>query len=187
MAHVGERSASILSVQQWAARGHLWGILDATDAPAVLELVQSLGPERAVSLYRGRPEEDLAAIAPFLVQLDAATFQWLTEHLWAEPWGILLVATKTLEELRLHFRRFLIVESPDGEDWYFRFYDPRVLPKFLAASTETERTEFFGPISAFGVTDPESYEVRVLTPSPEPGYAPRPQTVVFRRPGSSAA
>ncbi len=187
MAELGERAVSILTVQHWASAGHLWGILDATDAPAVLELVKALGPDRAVSLYRGRPEEDLAAIAPYLVQLNGPTFQWITERLWAEPWGILAVATKSLEELRLHFRRLLIVESPGWEDWYFRFYDPRVLPKFLAASTEAERAEFFGPISAFGVTDPESYGVRVVTPAPQPVYAPRSQPVVFRRPGASAA
>ncbi len=187
MAQLGERSASILTVQRWAAAGHLWAILDATDAPLVLELVNTLGPDRAVSLYRGRAEEDLVAIAPFLVQLDPPTFGLITERLWSEPWGVLAVATTTIEELRFHFRRFLIVESPGGEDWYFRFYDPRVLPKFLAASNDQERTEFFGPVSAFGVTDAESYAVRVLTPQAEPAYAPRPQAVVFRRPGTGTS
>lgn len=187
MAQLGERAASILTVQRWAAAGHLWAILDATDAPLVPELVRTLGPDRAVSLYRGRAEEDLVAIAPFLVQLDPPTFQTITERLWAEPWGVLAVATATLDELRFHFRRFLVVESPEGDDWYFRFYDPRVLPTFLATTTDAERTEFFGPVSAFGVTDSESYGVRVLTPHPEPAYAPRPQAVVFRRPGTGTS
>ena len=180
MPPLGDRLASVLTVQRWAAAGNLWAILDATDAPAVLAVVARLGPTRAVSLYRGQAEEDLVAIAPYLVHLDEPTFQWITEELWPAPWGILVVATATLESLRLHFRRFLVVESPEGDDWYFRYYDPRVLPPFLGAATDRERTEFFGPVRAFGVTDLDSYGVRVLTPT-DVGVAPPSQPPLIRR------
>ncbi len=180
MPPLGQRLAAVLTVQRWAAAGNLWAILDATDAPSVLATVTRLGPTRAVSLYRGGAEEDLAAIAPYLVHLDELTFQWITEDLWPQPWGILAVATAPLESLRLHFRRFLVVESPEGEDWYFRFYDPRILPPFLGATTDVERTEFFGPVRAFGVTDQDTYGVRVLTPT-EVGVAPPTPPPLIRR------
>ena len=46
----------------------------------------------------------------------------------------------------------VVVESPTGQPWYFRYYDPRVLPKFIENATEAELDRFFGPVvSAFGV------------------------------------
>jgi len=183
MRPLGERLAPVLTVRQWAAAGNLWAILDATDAPSVLQTVAELGPARAISLYRGRAEEDLEAIAPYVVHVDPGTFAWITETLWAEPWGIFAVATTTLEELRLHFRRFLMVESPQGEDWYFRFYDPRILPRFLEVSTPEERSTFYGPVRAFGVTDQASYGVRVLTPEQVGSSPSRTQPIVVRRAG----
>ena len=183
MPPLGQRLAAVLTVQRWAAAGNLWAILDATDAPSVLATVTRLGPTRAVSLYRGGAEEDLAAIAPYLVHLDELTFQWITEDLWPQPWGILAVATAPLESLRLHFRRFLVVESPEGEDWYFRFYDPRVLVPYLASCTPAEATHFFGPVRAYAVTDPATYGVTILAPgdaAPAPAALPA-QPIVIRR------
>jgi hypothetical protein len=124
---LGERQYSVSQIREWAARGRLFAILDATDTPAVPAKARQLGEERAISLYRGRAEEELWSIAPFLVQVDEPLLEWMTAVLWPEPWGIFVLANDTLDELRGHFRRFLVVESPDGESWYFRFYDPRVL------------------------------------------------------------
>ena len=61
--------------------------------------------------------------------------------------------------MRTHFRRFLLVEAPDGDSWYFRFYDPRVLERFLPTCDAAQLTDFFGPVSAYGWTDPGSYGV----------------------------
>ena len=169
----------MVQLREWAVRGRLFAILDATDTPSVPIKAGELGEEHAVSLYRGQAEEDLWTIAPFLVQVDSATLEWIAESLWPEPWGIFVLADDSLENLRLHLRRFLVVEGPNGESWYFRFYDPRVLVKYLDSCTAEELTAFLGPIHAFGVTDPDSYGVKVLRPAgPSPtGAEPRPVTV----------
>lgn len=178
-----DRLITVLQLRQWCEAGQVFAVIDACGAPSVPPRMNELGEHRAVSLYRGRAEEELWGIAPYLVQLDPGTLDWLAETLWATPWGIFALADRELEEVRTHFRRFLVVESPGGEDWYFRFYDPRVLPRFLDASTEAERSDLFGPLRALGVTDPETYGIRLFFNAPAaPAPAARPGTVrVVRR------
>lgn len=161
MLPVTERVLPVLQVRRWATTGRLFAIIDACGAPAVPGVAAQLGDERAVSLYRGLAEENLSGIAPYLFRLDGRHFDWLTATLWSEPWGVFALSDGSLEDLRRHFRRFLVVESPDPacESWYFRFYDPRVLTKFLAACTPEEVKEVYGPVRAFGVTDQATYRL----------------------------
>lgn len=159
---------SVLEAREWAEAGQLFAILDACDTPVVLEKAKALGEQRAVSLYRGGPGEELEAIAPYLVSVDANVFDWITETLWSEPWGFFARCPSDLESLRTHFRRFLMVESPEGEEWYFRYYDPRVLDRYLPTCTEGELADFFGPIASFALTDLESYGVKLINRGPMP-------------------
>ena len=160
---LSERMTSVSHIRQWADRGRLFAILDATDVPEVPLRAVALGDSRAISLYKGRAEEDLSAIAPFLVQVDSNTLDWISGDLWPDPWGIFMLADVTLEQLRTHFRQFLIVRGPADESWYFRFYDPRVFSKYIDTCTADEVAEFFGPVLAFAITDLATYGVRVLT------------------------
>lgn len=144
-----------------AAAGRLYAVLDACDTPSVPEKYAELGPERAACLYLGSAAENYWAFAPYLFAVDEALLDWIAETLWTEPFGIFAVADAPLEEMRRHFRRFLLVQSPDGEQWYFRFYDPRVLPPFLDASDAAEIDELYGPLQAFGIraTPPAAVEL----------------------------
>jgi hypothetical protein len=129
--------------------GTLFAILDACDEPDVPPLVQALG-DNAVSLYRGPAEIDLAEVAPYLVLVDEHVLAWIEENVWSRPWGYFLVSKKAgLHELRRHFRRFLTAQAPDGQEVYFRFYDPRILPMYLEAALPDEAEAFFGPVKYF--------------------------------------
>jgi hypothetical protein len=46
---------------------------------------------------------------------------------------------------------FLIVEDPDGEEMYFRFYDPRVLRKFLPVCSTLRVAPALRSIETYGV------------------------------------
>lgn len=155
----------VLHVRNWAESGGLYAVIDACGAPSVPGRAEELGDHRAVSLYKGRAEEERWAIAPYLFAVDGVTFDWITSELWGTPWGFLVVADDSLEALRHHFRRFLTVKTPAGEEWYFRFYDPRVLRKYLDTCTAAERADFFGPTSGVGMTNPDTYAVSVMTPT----------------------
>lgn len=163
MTSLSERATSVSRVCEWAERGRLFAIVDATDTPAVPERASRLGEGRAVSLYRGDAEESLSAIAPYLIHLDWPTLEWIIETLWPTPWGVLVLADTPLDALRTHFRKFLVVDGPAGESWYFRFYDPRVLPAYLASCDDEQLRAFFGPVLAYGLTDHETYGVKVLS------------------------
>jgi len=150
------RAASLDELRELARAGRLYAVIDACDTPAVPEKARELGDERAVSLYRASADEMYWAFAPYLFRVDWDLLDWIIADLWHEPWGIFAVADESLEEVRRHFRRFLLVHAPDGEQWYFRFYDPRVLPPFLQASTAGEIAELFGTLHAFVVQRPGS-------------------------------
>ena len=156
------RETTLDELAKLADGGYVYVILDACDAPAVPEKARSLGAERAGSLYNGTSQEDYWAIAPYLCKADSGLLKWIEESLWAEPWGIIAISTADMASVRAHFRKFLIVQSPEGEHWYFRFYDPRVLPVFLESSNEAELKEFFGPVQAYAVHSPEEAKLRIM-------------------------
>lgn len=135
---------------QLADTGHLYAVVDACGEPAVRRKCAELD-NRTVCLYRGGPEEKYAKVAPYLFALDRATLDWLVEQLWTKPWGIFVYSEAGPETVRTQLRRFLKVKNPQGKVLLFRFYDPRILPKFLEASNQQELDSFFGPVQAYGV------------------------------------
>jgi hypothetical protein len=63
------------------------------------------------------------------------------------------MAPVSFEELYKHFRRFLTVNTEDGQKLYFRYYDPRVLRVFLPTCDSAQLSEFFGSIKYFFAED----------------------------------
>lgn len=151
-------TTSVTHLRQLAAEGSLYAVLDACDEPRVPVKIRELG-KAAASLYQGKAQEELWAIAPYIVHADAPLVDWLAASLWTSPWGIFVNASVDLATLRTHLRRFLFVDAPDAESWYFRFYDPRVLQRFLPTCSAGQLSDFFGPASAFGWVDLDTYGV----------------------------
>ena len=178
-------AAPLSAVRQTARQLRLWAILDACDEPSVRPQVEALGDERAVSLYKGSAEERHADIAPYLVGVDDDMLDWILTTLWGDPWGIFVQSTASLDELRSHFRKFLVVRGPNGEEWYFRWYDPRVLEKYLPTCTDEELRAFFGPVTSYGVSDPSAGVrwIRPATPQ-ETWHRQHPPRIAFRKPNA---
>jgi Domain of unknown function (DUF4123) len=177
---IARTAASVAELRAVAARGGLCAILDACDEPRVPIRVAELGPN-AAPLYQGKAQQELSAIAPYLVRVDPDTLAWITDALWTDPWGVFVFTDAPLEAVRTHFRRFLLVDAPDGGQWYFRFYDPRVLTKFLPTCDAAQVTDFFGPVEAFGCVDLETYGVTLTRQKwLDPGVANKPR-IVYRK------
>jgi hypothetical protein len=121
-----------------------------------------------VSLYQGTAEEGLEAIAPYLVPVDVALFDWILEALLPEPWGIFARSECDLATLQSHFCNLLTAESPDGERWYFRYYDPRVMERYLPTCTDAELVDLFGPVSELAIIDPCCEGLKVFRPNQGP-------------------
>jgi hypothetical protein len=146
------RPASLEELRAIASAGRLYAVIDACDMPSVPEVARELGEERAVSLYRGSAQEMYWAFAPYLFAVDGEVLDWIVAELWSEPWGIFAVSDGDLEAVRRHFRRFLLVQAPDGEQWYFRFYDPRVIhPLLLSNLLATGMDDILGPGMELGI------------------------------------
>jgi hypothetical protein len=126
-------------------------LLDAARMEVRMEEAKELNPYH-LSLYKGRSEEDLAAVAPyfFAVPQDEDDFlDWFMEQGWSDAWGVIVSSQASFEECYKHFRKFLIVKTELGEELYFRFYDPRVMKIFLPTCDEQQIIEFFGPVDFF--------------------------------------
>ena len=132
-------------------------LLDAARMGATIAKAKELGKDH-VSLYKGRSEEELVDYAPFLFPLQQAPalVMWLHEQGWGQSWGIFVQSIASPVEIYRHFRKFLLVQSEEGKELYFRFYDPRVLRVFLPTCDASQLHEFFGPIHYFLMEDEDS-------------------------------
>ena len=116
-----------------------------------------LGPSEAEqagltcwSLFDGDLGDLLKDAAPHLVEFPARSpFRdwWFSR--WGDSVGVLVESPVSVAELRRHFRTLTMVRDAERRQYYFRFYDPRVLRTFLPACTPEELARFFGPITCF--------------------------------------
>ena len=75
------------------------------------------------------------------------------ENGWGNSWGIIIGSTQSFQDIYKHFRKFLMVKTEEGEELYFRFYDPRVLRIFLPTCDASQLKELFGAVDYFLMED----------------------------------
>lgn len=123
----------------------VYAILDGASVPDLPMRLFEMHPPNGC-LYRGDLDADLAEVAPYLVHLVPGTrfTNWLLSEGWGRHWGIFVQSVYPLIELRKHFRKFLTVHDDAGNPMLFRYYDPRVLPKFLPTCQPEELEIIFG-------------------------------------------
>jgi hypothetical protein len=128
----------------------LYAILDASREPSVLKVILE-SKEEHQSLYEGPQGAQLAHFAPYLIRVPQKSLliETLINQAWSKSWGVFVTCDKPFKDLRTHFRHFLTVKLPDGQQVYFRYYDPRVLRLFLPTCLPEETKQFFGPVKHF--------------------------------------
>jgi len=149
----------------FAERARAVAVLDGAAVPDLPSKIYEMQPH-AVCLYRGELEPDMAEVAPYLVELfpDTAFTNWLlSEGLGGKSWGIFARSPFSLTELRKHFRKFLTVYDEAGNPLLFRYYDPRVLVKFLPTCDAESLNSMFGRVTEYaaesGPTDFARFEL----------------------------
>jgi RHS repeat-associated protein len=155
-------------LQQAVATGVLYAIVDATGEPtSVLSIVERLGPERSACLNRGyRAVGTLAREAPYLLQVDQAILDWIRTELWSRSWGFFCLSQAPLHRIAHHWRKYVFVHAPSGKRWKFRFYSPKILPRFIRACDGPETKSLFGPHEALLIFQPGAEEGSAYTPTP---------------------
>ena len=136
---------------------NVYAVLDGASVEQLPQLLWEHKPEN-ICLYRGQLEPDMASVAPYLVKLeyDHPFTKLVCEKGWGHHWGIFAItpAEINIRDLRKHFRRFLMVYSPENKLIFFRYYDPRVLRIYLPTCNAEEIKIVFGPISYY-ITEEE--------------------------------
>ncbi len=138
----------------------LYSVVDTCGASHVKSFIETLESD-STSLFYGKAKREFQDIAPYLIRLDKQSLQWIQENVWDEPWGFVFGSQLEFESLRRHFRRFLLVEGPNGKELFFRFYDPRILRSFLKAASKEVVAQFLEPIRFLYVVT-EDLEVEQL-------------------------
>ncbi len=138
----------------------LYAVVDCARDPAIYEALQGLEAQKTC-LYAGALSEELERSAPHLAQVepDSPFLATFFEQGWGQSWGIFARSEATLEELRKHFRRFLEVETDDGRQIYFRYYDPRVFRLYLPTCTSEDAAIVFGPVVDYVMESEDGAEV----------------------------
>lgn len=129
-------------------------LIDAARIGRSLSRLQQLAVESRC-LFRGESEARLGPLAPHLMDLGPRSFPQnpVLQSGWGESWGVYVNADCSLEALWRHFRKFLFVKTEAGREFYFRFYDPRVLRLILPVFDEEQLRDFFGPVKEFILED----------------------------------
>jgi hypothetical protein len=137
-------------LRRFAAGGFLYAITDGAYSAALIADIETTAPECLTPLLHPHPSIEATAI-PQLVRVNEQILEKILAAADKAPWGVFAMSKEDPEVLRLHFRRFLIVQLPDGEHWYFRFYDPRLLPVYIAKCNDWELEQFFGHVRGFAI------------------------------------
>ena len=136
----------------WAVsspRKTLFAVLDAAQNLDFAFAARATGA-RPVSLFVGKRAWQMLEVAPYFLELPEGSpflLEWaglLGNHL-----GVWFESSATPEELLIHLRNIFTAYDEQGADYFFRYYDPRVLRSYLPTCTPAELTEIFGPIQSF--------------------------------------
>ena len=125
----------------------LFGVVDgAQDLELAYEAKCHYGQE-IKSLFEGAMADAAADVAPYLVPIDPASGYLET---WACHWGrnagILLASSAEPAQLHAHLREIFVVQDEQGQQYFFRYYDPRVLRAYLPTCTREELVSFCAPL-----------------------------------------
>lgn len=136
------------------AAERVYAVVDsARDPQLAFAGIERFGLERW-SLFPSNTAREMTAVAPYLIPVPfEARYPFATPgyfDLWAARLGTsagILVATAA--DTRVvwdHLRGQFLVTDESGTEFFFRFYDPRVLRSILPTFTREQASLFFGPV-----------------------------------------
>jgi hypothetical protein len=147
MPAVPATSESLEQELKLAAGERLYAIIDAAQDFSLVHALRSSHQCDAQSLFQGDASDDAAHVAPYLMTVPVAgpLLPLWTERI-GNNVGILLVSPVQPKEMLDHLRAAFVITDETGQEYFFRFYDPRVLRSYVPTCTPEERATFFGPV-----------------------------------------
>jgi Domain of unknown function (DUF4123) len=123
----------------------------ALNGPYTLMLLQNAYPVN-LSLFKGTKDEVLSDVAPYLFLVDEKLFEKVNDPIASLEAIVVMESELKINDLLAHFQQF-IYEKINGKENYFRFWDARVLARFLPVCNDEKRTDFFDGINCYYTID----------------------------------
>lgn len=137
----------------------VWAVLDAARDKRIYPAVVGSYMDHCC-LYSGQLPLELMLAAPYMIELDAEAriTHYIFKNGWGNSWGIFLRSGASMDDLRRHLKKLLVVKDRKGRRLLFRFYDPRVLRVYLPTCRPKELETVFGPAKCYMAEgeDPET-------------------------------
>ena len=124
----------------------LYMLIDAAHDTRIFTALEECLHTRACLFSEDYVSAALKSASPFLLKIKTIDdfVMWCLQEGVHRHWMIFFTSPEIhVSEMKLHFKRFTYALGPDGKQYFFRYYDPRVLPIFLTAGDQRERKEFF--------------------------------------------
>ena len=163
----GTLLAALASSVGGSSRGRLYAIVDGAQAFPSAFTARLMGHE-LYTVFSGELAGTVAHVGPCLVRLGE-TGGFLGK--WVEKIGthagVLFESPASLEAIHAHLREIFVATDEQRQEYFFRFYDPRVIRTFLPTCHPEELKEFFGPVVRWVVEseDATSYVAYTLEES----------------------
>ena len=158
--------ATLAGLLAEARDARLYAIVDGASDIELAMTARLLG-RRLFTLFEGDMAIHVAHAGPILIPLEAEPLAFLEK--WVEALGknagVLLQTSAELPALFAQLRHIFVVKDEEGQEYFLRFYDPRVLRGFLPTCTPDERAEFFGPVTRWIVENETGDAYLVVTPA----------------------
>ncbi|MEO6541850.1 MAG: DUF4123 domain-containing protein [Ferruginibacter sp.] len=123
----------------------------ALNGPYTLMLLQNAYPDNQ-SLFKGTKDEMLSDVAPYLFCVDEHLFEKVNDPASSMQALVVFESAERTAGLLMHFQQF-IYQKINGQENYFRFWDARVLSRFLPACDDKKLLDLFDGITAFYCPD----------------------------------
>jgi len=144
--------AAIRGIVSQSPGVRLYGVVDAARCVDLAYEAKIRFGKEIRSLFLPEVQTQLWDVSPYMVQIDPDG-DYLRS--WAQRWGtsagVLLTSEADEDALHAHLRKIFVVEDEEKQEYFFRFYDPRVLRTFLPTCSAQQLEELFGPIAQFAV------------------------------------
>jgi hypothetical protein len=142
-------AAAIRANLQLQPGERLYTVVDACQDAELAFEAQSRFGQPIRMLFKGAAAQYMRDVAPYFIPIDLAS-EYLER--WAAAWGknagILLTSSADPGRVFRHLREIFVVKDGAGQEYFFRFYDPRALRVFLPTCTPEETKAFLGPINS---------------------------------------
>ena len=133
------------------AGSKLFVLIDPSRNPGLLTIAQGLTDEGAC-LFIGDARQEFEDDAPWLFRCDESGefVRYLVGKGLGRRWSVFVESDLEFAQIFTHFRKFVKVVDGDGDQIFWRFYDPMIISGQLPFLTIEQRQHFLSGIARLG-------------------------------------